>query len=136
LQPEAQLPYWPGFAPDGDYPEWQDPQLPGLSPAFLKGIVRAAREIEGSTEQRLRQYEALSVPAEFEYLPGFLRQYLEAARIDVGAAEGMLVNPGLSGTPLETAYMAAHDGFERMMQAAIALATPQLLGPDFAPSRS
>lgn len=136
MQPAAQVPHWPAFAPDGQYPDWQDTSIPGVSLAFLKGIVRAAREIEGNTEKSLQRYEALGVPPEFDYLPEFLRQsYLEAARVHLETAEGLLINPKLNGTPLETAYIAAYEAFMGMMQAAIALAIPQYLGPDFAPSR-
>ena len=142
LSPENQLPYWPSFTGETSLYEWQHPGLAGVTTQFLKGIVRAARELQGMVSEDLRSItkSPFPIPPEYEEDPSIVsvvERHFDDADINISTAEQLLMGSTVLPQRVKAdAYVRAHDGYVGTMQAGLIIASPQLLGPDFAPIRT
>jgi len=135
LYPEVQLPYWP-FLPgtENEY-LWQHPGAHHVTPAFIKGITSAARDIEAEASSLLERFSAFDGPKPDyteEAVSYIKRTILSNTAADLQAAEVMAM--GLTDeTPtsvLESVYSDVHDGYLRACWALSVVIAPQLIPED------
>lgn len=142
LTPDNQMPAWPLFTAPGaqELPYWQNyEESPrGLSMAFLRGSLRAAREAQNFVfdyQQILTDHPG-DYPEHLQPIIDTVQQhFVGPAEIQLKAAEDLVLAAGsgeLAPTPKAEAYELAHEAYVYMLMGGVALFCPRTMGPDWA----
>lgn len=137
IQPEAQLPYWPAYPINNEYPEWQGEDIAGVSTDFLQGIITTARELQYGIELDMRELATTVVPPEYEAMPSqIIPQFIGMASLGLETAETLFTgNPDPAPPIREQIYNHTHDAYIHILNASLGAITPPFFGDDFAPIR-
>ncbi len=129
FDPERQLPYWPLLPNTSEAYDWQHPGAYKVTPAFITGIVAAARDIEAEAADMLRRCQEFDGPKPewtqraADYITDNI---LAPAATCLTAAETGLT-ADMPSSAVEVTYRNAHDGYIRACWALSITAAPQLV---------
>lgn len=140
LNPENMLPFWPRTTAAGSWEAWQGADTPSVTMGFLRGIVRAGRDLQGHAFNAITTLSdpnrALApIPPEYDSMWDVIMDIIGNAQVTLDAADGLLAvtHGDLSDAAKHDVYMQVHDGYIGMANAWTGTICPPTLGEEFYP---